>query len=90
VARPGARGLGFLPDGAPVLPTGRRLAVEVELHDKTERLGRKLAWYAREGVGDPGASGPGGSGRTASSGRASASRCREEGASDQGTPLPKL
>jgi hypothetical protein len=44
-ARRGGAGLGFRPDGALVLPDGDRLAVEVELHDKADRLGEKLAWY---------------------------------------------
>jgi hypothetical protein len=34
------------PDGAAVLPTGERIAVEVELHAKAaERLEAKLRWY---------------------------------------------
>jgi hypothetical protein len=46
--RGGARGLGHLPDGALCLPDGDRLAVEVELHDKADRLSDKLAWYRDE------------------------------------------
>ena len=42
---PRRRGLRFRPDGELLLPTGERLAVEVELHDKAERLADKLAWY---------------------------------------------
>jgi hypothetical protein len=38
----------FRPDGAVVLPTGERVAVEVELHDKADRLGDKLRWYRDE------------------------------------------
>jgi hypothetical protein len=43
--RRGAAGFGPRPDGELVLPTGERLAVEVELHDKAGRLAGKLAWY---------------------------------------------
>lgn len=47
--RAGGRGLlAYVPDGALVLPTGERIAVEVELTDKAGRLagsGGKLAWY---------------------------------------------
>jgi hypothetical protein len=41
----GAVQLGELPDGALVLPSGKRLAVEVELTDKRRRAGEKLGWY---------------------------------------------
>jgi hypothetical protein len=44
-ARRGGAGLGFRPDGELLLPAGERLAVEVELHDKADRLADKLAWY---------------------------------------------
>ena len=41
----------FRPDGCVVLPTGERIAVEVELHaEAAERLGEKLRWY-RAGAG---------------------------------------
>jgi hypothetical protein len=44
--RHGAAGMRFRPDAAVVLPTGERIAVEVELHAKSaERLGDKLRWY---------------------------------------------
>jgi hypothetical protein len=44
--RHGAAGMRFRPDGAVVLPTGERIAVEVELHAKAAgRLGEKLRWY---------------------------------------------
>jgi hypothetical protein len=43
--RRGAVQLGELPDGALVLPSGERLAVEVELTDKRRRVGEKLGWY---------------------------------------------
>ena len=43
--RRGNAGATFRPDGALVLPTGERLAVELELHDEAPRLGEKLAWY---------------------------------------------
>jgi hypothetical protein len=47
--RHGAAGMRFRPDGAVVLPTGERIAVEVELHAKAaERLGNKLRWYRDE------------------------------------------
>ena len=47
--RHGAAGMRFRPDGAVVLPTGERIAVEVELHAKgAERLGDKLRWYRDE------------------------------------------
>src|SRR4029453_13487373 len=36
--RRGGAPLGYMPDGALVLPTGERIAVEVELHDKADRL----------------------------------------------------
>ena len=36
----------FRPDGCVALPTGERIAVEVELHAKAaERLAEKLRWY---------------------------------------------
>jgi hypothetical protein len=43
--RYGGAGVGFLPDGALVLPTEERLAVEVELEEKASTLGAKLQWY---------------------------------------------
>ena len=46
------KGGGFLPDGALVLPSGERFAVEVELHDKADRLALpdgKLRWYRTAG-----------------------------------------
>jgi hypothetical protein len=47
--RHGAAGMRFRPDGCVVLPTGERVAVEVELHAKgAERLGAKLRWYRDE------------------------------------------
>ena len=47
--RHGAAGMRFRPDGCVVLPTGERIAVEVELHAKAaERLGDKLRWYRDE------------------------------------------
>jgi len=47
--RHGAAGMRFRPDGAVVLPSGERIAVEVELHAKgAERLGEKLRWYRDE------------------------------------------
>ena len=48
--RHGAAGIGFLPDGALVLATGERLAVEVELEEKLATLEGKLRWY-REQLG---------------------------------------
>ncbi len=48
--RHGAAGMRFRPDGAIVLPTGERIAVEVELHAKgADRLGEKLRWYRDAG-----------------------------------------
>jgi hypothetical protein len=42
----GAGGMRSRPDGGVVLPTGERIAVEVELHAKAaERLGAKFTWY---------------------------------------------
>jgi hypothetical protein len=47
--RHGAAGMRFRPDGAVVLPTSERIAVEVELHAKAAaRLGAKLRWYQDE------------------------------------------
>jgi hypothetical protein len=47
--RHGAAGMRFRPDGAVVLATGERIAVEAELHAKSpERLGDKLRWYRDE------------------------------------------
>jgi hypothetical protein len=47
--RHGAAGMRYRPDGCVVLPTGERIAVEVELHAKAaERLGEKLRWYRDE------------------------------------------
>jgi hypothetical protein len=43
--RYGGAGVGFLPDGALVLPAGERLAVEVELEDKVGTLAAKLRDY---------------------------------------------
>jgi hypothetical protein len=43
--RRGGAPLGYMPDGELVLPTEERIAVEVELHDKAERLADKLARY---------------------------------------------
>ena len=43
--RHGAAGIGFLPDGALVLATGERLAIEVELEEKAATLDAKLRWY---------------------------------------------
>jgi len=46
------KGGGYLPDGALVLPSGERFAVEVELTDKAAKLAApdgKLAWYRRAG-----------------------------------------
>jgi hypothetical protein len=46
--RRGGAGMGYRPDGVLVLSTGERIAVEVELHDKAERLAEpdgKLADY---------------------------------------------
>src|SRR5262245_1262295 len=44
--RHGAAGMRFRPDGAVVLSTGERIAVEVELHAKAAaRLDEKLRWY---------------------------------------------
>jgi short-subunit dehydrogenase len=50
--RRGGAPLGYLPDGALVLPTGERIAVEVELHDKAARLAGKLAWYRGAGYAE--------------------------------------
>jgi hypothetical protein len=48
--RAGGRGLlPLVPDGALVLPTGERIAVEVELTDKAGKLDRKLAGYRDRG-----------------------------------------
>jgi len=47
--RRGGAGMGYRPDGVLALPPGERIAVEVELHAKAERLaepGGKLADYA--------------------------------------------
>jgi hypothetical protein len=50
--RRGGAPLGFMPDGALVLPAGERIAVEVELHDKADRLADKLAWYLGAGYAE--------------------------------------
>jgi hypothetical protein len=52
LARERRGGGGYQPDGALVLPTGERFAVEVELTDKAVRLalpGGKLDWYRTAG-----------------------------------------
>lgn len=46
--RRGGASVRFLPDGCLVLPDGDRMAVEVELTDKRQRLAGKVAWYADE------------------------------------------
>jgi hypothetical protein len=47
--RHGAAGMRYRPDGALVLRSGERIAVEVELHAKgAERLADKLRWYVDE------------------------------------------